>query len=336
MTANGNAVHSPNKSVTVSGTAAGGHGVVAPPDVTLTLEDDDALPTVALVLTPSSITETGGISTVTATLSGPSSEAATVTVAAAAGTGAVAVDFALSAAKTLTIAAGSTTSTGEVTVTANGNAVDSPNKSVTVSGTSAGGNSVANPSNVTLTLTDDDTAGIAVSPATSTTNRLVTTESGGTATFTVVLDSEPTGNVELDVASSETAEGTAAPAILTFTSSTWSTAQTVTLTGVDDSPPVADGNRDYTVSVTVDTANTADAKYDTLTALTVYANNRDNEYGLAVSAVTGQATESGGTATFTVALRTQPSEAVTVSVTSRDEGEGWCRWAAVRRPPRRP
>ena len=124
------------------------------------------------------------------------------------------------------------------------------------------------------------------------------------------------------MASSDTDEGTAAPAVLTFTSSDWSTAQTVTVTGVDDSPPAVDGNRDYTVSVTVDQTNTADAKYDTLTALTVYANNRDNEYGLAVGGVTGQATESGGTATFTVALRTQPSEAVTVSVTSRDEGEG--------------
>ena len=324
VTANGNTVDSPNKSVTVSGTAAGGHGVSNPPNATLTLEDDDDLPTVALALTPTSISETDGISTVTATLSGVSSEAVTVTVAAAAvaSTGAVSGDFTLSTAATLTLAAGSTTSAGTVTVTANGNDVDAANKSVTVSGTAAGGNRVANPSNVTLTLTDDDTAGVSVSPATSTTNRLVTTESGGTATFTVVLDSEPTGNVELDVVSSETDEGTAAPAILTFTSSDWSTAQTVTVTGVDDSPPAADGNRDYTVTVTVDTANTADAKYDALTALTVYANNRDNEYGLAVGGVTGQATEAGGTATFTVALRTQPSEAVSVSVSSRDTGEG--------------
>ena len=38
--------------------------------------------------------------------------------------------------------------------------------------------------------------------------------------------------------------------------------------------------------------------------------------------VTGQATEAGGTAAFTVALHTQPSAAVTVSVTSRETGEG--------------
>ena len=324
VTANGNAVDSPNKSVTVSGTAAGGHGVADPPDATLTLEDDETLPTVALVLTPSSISETGGVSTVTATLSGPSSAAVTVTVAAAgvASTGAVSGDFTLSTATTLTLAAGATVSAGVVTVAANGNDVDAPNKSVTVSGTAAGGNSVADPPNATLTLTDDDTAGVSVSPATSTTSRLRTTESGGTATFTVRLDSEPTGDVELDVASSDTDEGTAAPAVLTFTSSDWSTAQTVTLTGVDDSPPAADGSQGYTVTLTVDTANTADSNYDALSALTVYAVNADNEYGLDVGSVTGQATEAGGTATFTVALRTQPSEAVTVSVSSRDTGEG--------------
>ena len=69
------------------GHGGGGNGAANPPDVTLTLEDDETLPTVALVLTPSSISESGGVSTVTATLSGASSEAVTVTVAAAAGTG---------------------------------------------------------------------------------------------------------------------------------------------------------------------------------------------------------------------------------------------------------
>ena len=103
-----------------------------------------------------------------------------------------------------------------MTVTANGNDVDAADKSVTVSGTAAGGNGVANPSAATLTLTDDDTAGISVSRSTSTTSRLVTTESGDTATFAVELDSEPTGNVVLGTASSDTDEGTVSPSALTF------------------------------------------------------------------------------------------------------------------------
>ena len=134
--------------------------MAAPADVTLTLTDDETLPTVALALSPPSITENGGISTVTATLSGKSSEAVTVMVGAAAGTGAVGADFDLSAARTLTIAAGQTTSTGAVTVTANDNTVDAPDKTVTVSGTVTGGNGVALPTAVTLTLTNDDMAAV--------------------------------------------------------------------------------------------------------------------------------------------------------------------------------
>ena len=74
-----------------------------------------------------------------------------------------------------------------------------------------------------LTITDDDTAGFSVSPATSTSSRLRTTEDGGTAAFEVELGSEPTGDVVLDVASSDATEGVVSVSSLTFTDSTWST-----------------------------------------------------------------------------------------------------------------
>ncbi len=310
----------PNKQVTVSGTAVNDQGVQQPIARTLTIADDDAAPDAALALSASSISENGGVSTVTATLSRVSVQATTVTVQSVSG----AFTVGSGAASRIVIAAGATVSADEVALTAVDNDVDAADRQVTVTAalTNGHGAGTVTGGGVALTLADDDTAGIAVSPSTSTTNRLVTTESGGTATFTVALESEPTGNVELDVASSDTDEGTAAPAVLTFTSSTWSTAQTVTVTGADDSPPAADGSQDYTVTVTVDTANTVDSNYDALSALTVYAVNADNEYGLDVGSVSGQATEAGGTSTFTVALRTQPTEAVTVSVTSRDTGEG--------------
>ena len=86
----------------------------------------------------------------------------------------------------------------------------------------------------------------------------------------------------------------------------------MTLTGVNDSPAVADGNQPYTVTLTVNQGSTADPIYDALSAVTVYAVNADNEYGLDLGPVTGQATEAGGTATFPVALLTQPASAVTV------------------------
>ena len=78
------------------------------------------------------------MSTVTATLSHPTTEAVTLTVAAAAVSPAVAGDFTLSATTTLTLAAGATTSTGLVTVTAVDNTVASADKQVTVSATAEG------------------------------------------------------------------------------------------------------------------------------------------------------------------------------------------------------
>ena len=318
VTAADDATDSPDKSVTVSGSASNSQGVQQPSAVTLTITDDDAAPGVTLSVASSSIPENGGSTTVSATLTHPSSAATTVTVSAVSGVYTVGSDA------TIVIAAGSTAAASDtVTITAVDNDVDAADNAVTVAGTAANDQGAGTVSGASLTIADDDTAGFAVSPATSTSSRLRTTESGGTATFTVKLATEPTGNVVLGVASSDATEGTVSPSSLTFTAMTWNTAQTVTLTGVDDAPtnPV-DGDTDYTVTLTVNTTSTLDANYDALSAVTVYAVNADNEHGLDVSTVTGQATESGGTATFTVALNTQPSQPVTVTVTSRDASEG--------------
>ena len=122
-----------------------------------TIVDDDPSATSALVLTPSTIDESGAgnEARVTATLSQAVNGATTVTVSAAAGTNAEAGDFTLSTAKTLTIAAGATTSTGAVTITAVDNGDAELDKSVTVSGTVDNGN-VSAPDAVTLTIADDD------------------------------------------------------------------------------------------------------------------------------------------------------------------------------------
>src|SRR2546429_2332826 len=98
-----------------------------------------------------------------------------------------------------------------------------------------------NPADVAVTNTDDDTAGIAVSP----TSGLTTTEGGGTATFTMALTSQPTANVTIGLSSSDLTEGTVAPASLTFTPGNWNTTQTVTVTGTDDF--AADGNEAYAI-----------------------------------------------------------------------------------------
>src|SRR5438132_1713999 len=130
---------------------------------------------------------------------------------------------------------------------------------VTAAATSADANyNGLNPADVAVSNTDDDTAGITVSP----TSGLVTTEAGGTATFTVVLNSQPTANVTIPLSSGNTAEGTVSPASLTFTSANWNVARTVTVTGVDDF--VDDGNIGY--SIVTGAATSTDGNYSGMNA----------------------------------------------------------------------
>ena len=111
---------------------------------------------VTLELSPSSIGEGSEVSTVTASLDSASATALTVTVSAEAVAPAAPGDFTLSANRTLAIAAGELTSTGTVTISAVDDTVDAPDRDVTVSGTVAGATDVTGPSDVTLTITDDD------------------------------------------------------------------------------------------------------------------------------------------------------------------------------------
>ena len=118
--------------------------------------NDPAQVVVTLELSPSAIGEGGEVSTVTASLDSALATALTVTVSAVAVAPAAPGDFTLSANRTLAIAAGELTSSGSVTISADDNTVDAPHKEVTVSGTVAGATDVTGPSDVTLTITDDD------------------------------------------------------------------------------------------------------------------------------------------------------------------------------------
>ncbi len=128
-----------------------------------TINDDDSkvpkTPTsvVTLILTPSSISENGGVSTVTAKLSQPFSAKITIEVTAMAIKPAKSRDFNFSSNKTLTIAAGKTNSKGSVTITAVDNTTVAPDKMVTVSATNLNPKTITAPLGVKLTITEDDT-----------------------------------------------------------------------------------------------------------------------------------------------------------------------------------
>ena len=68
----------------------------------------------------------------------------------------------------------------------------------------------------------------------------LTVAEGSTATYTVVLDSEPTGDVVVTAAPEAGVDATVAPPTLTFTTMTWATPQTLTVTGGQDTDAAHD------------------------------------------------------------------------------------------------
>ncbi len=141
-----------------------------------------------------------------------------------------------------------------------------------------------------------------------------TSESGATATFTVRLGSQPTANVTIPVSSSRPEEGTVAPASLTFTNANWNTDQTVTVTGVSDL--LVDGDVAY--NIVLGATSSTDLIYNAVNPPDVAVTNTDVRAAASfvIGAISGNTSESGTTATFTVRLGSQPTANVTIPVTA--------------------
>ncbi len=268
-------------------------------------------PNAALVLTPASISENGGVSTVTATLSSVSSAAVTITVSAAAGAGAVAADFSLSSATTLTIAANATTSTGTVTVTANDNSVASGSKQVTVSATATGGNGVAAPSSATLTITDDDAPQTTLLLSSSS-----IAENAGVATVTATLNRTSGAATTITVSAAAGAGAVAADfslssaTTLTIAANATTSTGTVTITANDndtDSP-------DKQVTVTATVANSQGA--GSVTGATLTLTDDDAAPGVTLLLSSSSIAENAGVATVTATLDGTSSAATTITVSA--------------------
>jgi hypothetical protein len=151
-----------------------------------------------------------------------------------------------------------------------------------------------NAADVAVTNTDDDAAGITVSPIAG----LITTEAGATATFTVVLASQPTADVTIALSSSDPTEGNGLAGELDLHRGELRHAADGHRRGVNDL--VDDGDIAYTI-VTAP-ATSADPLYNNRNAADVTVTNADDDTaGITVTPVAGLATtEAGGTATFTV------------------------------------
>ena len=151
-------------------------------------------------------------------------------------------------------------------------------------------------------------AGVLLDPST-----VAVSESGTSDTYTVVLASEPTGDVTVTLATpggQATAVSTSgATSTLTFTDENWDDPQSVTVNAVDDE--VAEGDHSTAVTHTA-----SGGGYDSVSIGSVTVEIDDNDVaGASVAPGTVDVAEGGASATYTLVLNSQPTSDVTISIT---------------------
>ena len=106
----------------------------------------------------------------------------------------------------------------------------------------------SSPQIISMSNYDNETREIIVSK-----NAVSTTEAGATDTFTVALSQQPSSAVTIQISvlntslSPSTSEATVSPTSLTFSTSNYSVAQPVVVTGVDDT--YDDGDQNYYIKI---------------------------------------------------------------------------------------
>ena len=150
-----------------------------------------------------------------------------------------------------------------------------------------------------MNVTDNDTRGVTVSPAS------LTIAEGGTDTYTVVLDTQPTGDVMVDIGSDNT-DVTVSSSSLTFTTLNWSAEQTVTVTAGQDADAADDA-----ATLTHDPSG---ADYNSVSNADLAVTVTDDETAGVTVTPTSLTIGEGGSGTYTVVLDTQPTGDVTVTI----------------------
>ena len=173
-------------------------------------------------------------------------------------------------------------------------------------------------SDAALTNEDNDTAGVTVTVTDATTD-----EDGATGTIQFQLTSQPTHSVRITLTSADTTEASISGSVI-IEPTNWNIPANneITITGVDDD--IIDGTIAY--NITTGDVTSGDTNYDILGGASVAdapLTNADNDTaGINVTAISGDTTEAGATATFQVTLTSQPTHSVRIPLSSDDITEG--------------
>lgn len=166
-----------------------------------------------------------------------------------------------------------------------------------------------------INIDDGDNSGAQVAKVIIDVFDSISSEDGTNASFSVVLSTQPTSDVTINMTSSNIAEGVLLNNSLTFTPSNWNQRQRVDIQGVDDS--LDDGNVAY--NITFDPLTSSDSFYSSYQIDSITLTNNDNEVVPSNTIVVTQkdsliTSEDGSTIRFGVSLGSQPTVDETVSI----------------------
>ncbi len=313
-----------NDTVTLTHTASGGGSLMIPGDVQVTITDSDmAGVTISQSGRDTTVGEDGdmdgGTDTYTVVLDTQPADNVEIMVTS---------DTPLAATAsptTLTFTSGNWNTVQTVTVTGvddDIDNIDNPGDSRTAtlthrisrgdSGTYPAGDLTSASASFTVTVTDDDTAVVIISEDAVTIGE-DGDMAGGTDTYTVVLNTQPTSNVEMTVTSNMENAATASPVSLTFTSGNWDTAQTVTVTGVNDDIDNTDDSRTATIMHRIVTGSAGYSNANDVDPVMVTVTDNDDADLVFSSQVL--TVDEGDSTDYTVALASEPTGgAVTVTI----------------------
>ena len=196
-----------------------------------------------------------------------------------------------------------------VTVSAaqDGDAVDDTEA---ISHAVSGYGDVADGGTVTVTVIDDDPV---VEPGVRLSVSALSVDEGGSGTYTVVLESEPDGNVTVTPRSDDPGV-TVSPADLSFDEGNWDAPQTVTVSAAQDGDAVDD-----TEAISHAVSGYGDVADGGTVTVTVIDDDPVVEPGVRLS-VSALSVDEGGSGTYTVVLESEPDGNVTVTPRSDDPG----------------
>ena len=286
-----------NGAATIEHSASGGgYGGVSVSSVTATEADNDAA---GVAVTPTALTVAeGGSATYTVVLDTQPSADVTISASFASGS-----DEDITVDKTsLTFTTDNWNAAQEVTVLA-AEDDDALNGVATIEHTASGGGyDNVSVSSVTATESDNDTAGVTVTPT------ALSVPEGFNAKYTVTLDARPSADVTISVsfASGSDEDITVDKTSLTFTPDNWDAAQEITVSAAED---------DDAINGAATIAHTASGgRYGGVTVSSITATEADNDTAGVTVTPTALSVPEGSNARYAVVLDTQPSEDVTIAV----------------------